>query len=101
MSHPTAVISAASVPARNDEAITCEVDNELVVYTPESHQGISLNASARSIWECCDGARSVEQIAREISKKLGVPEDEAVPELTEDVIHAVENLQKNGLVKIA
>lgn len=94
-------LTPASVPVRNEDAIVCEVENELVVYAPDANVGISLNSSAKTIWGLCENGRTLGQIADEIAATLGVAEPAAKTELAQDVASAVEDLLRKGLAKLA
>lgn len=77
--------------------MTSEVLDELVAYAPSSSQAFSMNASARAIWELCDGTRSIEDLCRELSEAASArPED-----LRADVQNAVDHMLELGLLTIA
>ena len=57
-------------PRRAVDVVTSEVLDELVAYAPASSQAVSLNASARAIWELCDGTRTLDQICAELSEEV-------------------------------
>jgi len=57
---------------------------------------VSLNRSARWIWELCDGSRTVEHITATLERRLGL----AGVSLAGDVVTAVEQLVGLGLVRI-
>ena len=67
---------------------------EMVLYDEQTEIGYSLNASARSIWDLCDGARSIQDICSALAGDLQVE-----PELLQDdVLEAVNNLAQLGLL---
>lgn len=92
-------LPASFVPARVDQVIDCEVDSDLILYTPEQHQGVSLNSSARQVWELCDGKRTLGQISQALGEKLGCPDAECVAELLADVEQTVAHFRKIGLLR--
>lgn len=75
--------------------IISEVLDELVIYAPGSSQAISLNASARAIWELCDGTRTLDDLCVELSGAAGLASDQ----LHEDVSGAITRLHELGLIK--
>jgi hypothetical protein len=57
--------------ARTDEVITDQVEEDLVVYDQSNQIAHALSAEAASVWQACDGQRSVDVIASDL--KLEVP----------------------------
>lgn len=55
----------------------------------------ALNASAWAVWDLCDGSRTVREIARELAELVGRQPDSLIPE----VVRAVEDLGKLGLLE--
>jgi hypothetical protein len=74
--------------------VTSEVLDELVAYSPASSQAVSLNVSARAIFELCDGTRTVDDICNELSGSAGMPPDA----LRADVQGAIEQMRDLGLL---
>lgn len=72
-----------------------EVGNELILFDTEREIAISLNVSARAIWELCDGARSVSEICAVLRDDLGTS---APGTLEQDVHAAVVSLLDLGAV---
>jgi hypothetical protein len=71
---------------RTESVVTKRVDDELIVYDGASHQAHCLFGAAVSVWEHCDGERSMEEIGRELA---------LAPELVEQ---AVGELSRCGLL---
>ena len=58
-------MSDASLPARPKRHPNCHVrdlDGEQVVYVPDTHEVVVLNATARFIFEQCDGTRTRDEV---------------------------------------
>jgi hypothetical protein len=55
--------------------------DEAVLYLPGQELGVSLNRSARAIWELCDGSRTVTEISRELGQEAGCPEEELLADI--------------------
>ena len=83
-------------PRRKAGVIAQQVLEEMVLYDGNTEMGYSLNASARFIWDLCDGNRTLATICEEISKDLDIE-----PEmLHDDVQIAVGELASLGLLRI-
>lgn len=59
-------VSMPQRPRRRDGLACHRLDNEAVVYDLAHHTLHYLNATARFIWEQCDGARPVEAIIEQV-----------------------------------
>jgi hypothetical protein len=62
---------------RRDDLLTTNLDDEVVIYDPESKQAHSLNRLAVAVWNHADGSRSIEDLQRLASDDVGVPVDQA------------------------
>ena len=51
---------------------TLPLDDELVLYEPESGQAHVLNPTAAHIWTLCDGERTVEAVSEALAAAYGV-----------------------------
>lgn len=54
-------------PLRDPSVRTYTVRGEAVLAGGRSHDLLALNATARAVWECCDGTCSVDEIAEHLS----------------------------------
>ena len=52
---------------RNDAFHTVEMDGDTLLYRPTSRKAIHMDAIASTIWKMCDGTRSSEDLAAELS----------------------------------
>ena len=64
--------------ARSEEIITKRIDGELLVYNRLRDEAHCLNETAASIWKCCDGRTTANEIAGLLSKETGSTIDEKV-----------------------
>ena len=71
------------------------LSDEMVLYSPDRDLALSLNRSARAIWELCDGTHTVLEISQELGRCFGCPDSE----LLSDVIEAITQLRTLGLVE--
>ena len=79
--------------ARRDGLIVQELPTELLVYDQKSHRAHCLNAPAASVFKSADGSRSVAEIARATSERLGAAFDEDLAWL------ALHELDRNSLLE--
>lgn len=83
----------ANPKTRRRGLIIEELPSELLVYDETNHRAHCLNASAASVFKSADGTRSVAEIARESSERLGAT-------FSEDLTWvALEELDKNELLE--
>lgn len=70
-----------------------QVGPEILIYDESRHQAFCLNAMSAAVWSCCDGERSVEQIAAEVTNQLAMP-------LTQELVtFTLGELRKDGLLE--
>lgn len=81
-------------PVRRGELVQTEGTEGWTVYEPETDSLHVLNASAKAIWELCDGKTSATEMATAISELTGVDMGEA----SRDVAATLDSLQRLGLV---
>ena len=60
--------------ARTEHLVTERVGDELVIYDQVSHVAHCLAPEAVAVWECCDGDRTVEEIAHQLVVSQAVVE---------------------------
>ena len=71
-----------------------ELDDNVALYDDVGQLLIMLNSSAAVIWECCDGATTVDDMVRELT--AAHPDDAAA--IGEDVRQTVGKMVELGLV---
>jgi PqqD family protein of HPr-rel-A system len=80
-----------SVPALKPKARTdltfVQIEDEAILYDPESVRLHHLNHSAALIFQLCDGSGTVEELARDIADELGLPEDDILKQVQQVVGH--------------
>ncbi len=69
-------------------------ESELMLFAEVRQVVHTMNVSAWAVWELCDGARTVGEIAEELGATVSVPADALLP----DVLTAVERLGALGLL---
>jgi hypothetical protein len=88
------VFSTQDKPRHQANVFGCEVLNEMVLYCPGTSDAVSLNESARAIWELCDGTRTVDDICAELADWTG----SSPMQLRDDVWRAIDRLQELNLL---
>src|ERR1700688_1640893 len=61
------------VRKRQDGRIVKRVDDELVIYDEQNHKGFHLNKAAAIVWEYCDGASSLDDLAHTLASHSELP----------------------------
>ncbi len=79
--------------ARQNQLVVRELGDETLVYDLERDTAHCLNRVAAEVWKCCDGERSVAEIARLITTDATSPVDEQV------IWYALEQLGKDHLLQ--
>lgn len=80
---------------RRENIVVQEIDSELMIYDLDKNKAFCLNETSAIVWQLCDGKKSFLQISEELSKRLNSPTNEELVWL------AIDQLQKEGLVKVA
>lgn len=83
------------MPVRHHAVDAHEVGEEMVLYHSETEVAVSLNVSARAIWELCDGTRSVAAICSTLERDIGHRVEGA---LRADVLATLRSLHELGAV---
>ncbi|MDQ3819928.1 MAG: PqqD family protein [Acidobacteriota bacterium] len=79
--------------ARQEDLITKDVSDELLVYDSRNDKAHCLNRTIAMIWQYCDGNTSVAQITQRINQELSVAVDE------DFVWYALRQLERNRLLE--
>jgi hypothetical protein len=85
-------LSSHTVPRRVDGLLECDLPDELLLHVPGGPVAIALNASARAVWELCDGHRSIETIALDLTERFEAAPGEILTAV-QDVIGELVGLQ--------
>jgi hypothetical protein len=72
------------------------LEDEVLLYSSRSERVFSLNSSAKAIWELCDGSHTIIEIGQELGQRLGCSGDE----LLDDIINAISEFRKHGLLEL-
>lgn len=83
-------------PRRRDDALLTHLDDETLLYHPEWMTGFALNESAFSIWQLCDGERTVAEIIALLQDAYPEAAD-AIPTQVEASLRA---LSSHGVVDL-
>jgi hypothetical protein len=73
-----------------------ELEDGGVVYDTNAERIHTLNLAAAYIWNCCDGSRTVSEIASELHEQADVSRERALKDTSE----AVEYFEREGLLRL-
>ena len=90
-------LNPTAKPRRVAAAQPYALSDEMVLYSPRDEAAYVFNASARAMWELCDGTRTVSQISRELAEVAS----SNVADVQEDVVAALLRLSELHLVDIS
>ena len=83
-------------PKRRADALLAKLDDETLLYHPEWMTGFALNASAFSIWQLCDGERTIAQIVALLQDAY----PEAAATIPAEVQASLRTLSSHGVVDL-
>ncbi len=87
----------AGHPRVRDDAVFRSLGTEWVVYDPRTQLLHVLNTTAALVWSSCDGSRSPEDIARELTEVLSeAPSGDLV---LEEVRETIDGFRGQGLLE--
>ena len=66
------VIDGSFRPQVRTDLLSTELDGETVVFDAPSDTVLKMNPSATTVWSCCDGGATVDEIATDIAEVFGV-----------------------------
>lgn len=82
-------------PCARADIATTDVDDELMMYNPADGATHALNLTAALVWESCDGAHTLDEIAQELAGDFKVP----LPRARADVDTVIGKLYHLGLLR--
>lgn len=82
-------------PQLDPATLRREVEDELLLYSPESGETLLLNATAAAIAELCDGSRSASEITGVVLECVPGAARETVEA---DVARTLESLREKGML---
>ena len=84
----------SNLPTRNPQLAWREIDDDIIIISPEDSQVHELNESAALVWKLADGAQSLEQIAAGVAAHYDVS-----PEIARaDVAEFIAQLEEKQLL---
>jgi hypothetical protein len=78
---------------KNPGVLVEELDDEVVLYKPSSHEAIHLNGSAAVIWKLCDGTRTTQALINCLVDQYPAAESEIAAEVQQ----AIDELLRHGV----
>jgi hypothetical protein len=71
-------LKEAQFPRARADCLSRQLDDEVVIYDPQRHQGHCLNSTAAAVWKLCDGKSNPSEIAGALSRQLSARVDQRV-----------------------
>lgn len=90
-------IELATSIVRTEGMMTAPVDNEIVILNMKGNNYISLDAIGRRIWEIIETPITVDNVCDQLEQEFDGTRDQ----ITADVIAFLEELEREGLVRVA
>jgi hypothetical protein len=81
-------------PNRRADLTVRVVDGQTLVLDRDGGMIHQLNTTASCIWECCDGTRSIDDIAQHLASEYGV----SVISVQQGVVDTIAKFQEQGLL---
>lgn len=91
--------SLPELPERREGIEAIPVHEDLVLYDGKARNGISLNKTARKVWEMADGSRTLDTMTEEFASQLEITDSEVLAELKSDLEATLVHFQANELLK--
>jgi hypothetical protein len=82
-------------PSRLGSVSCYDLEDEVLLYSSAGERAVSLNSSAKAIWELCDGRHTIIEIGQELGKEIGCSGDE----LLDDILNAISKFREHGLLE--
>lgn len=83
-------------PTRKENILAETVGDETLLYSADAQAVHTLNATALTVWQCCDGEHSPTQIAAVLRAEFSIPEGRDV---LADVEQVLAVFRQKGLLK--
>ncbi len=87
-------ISGSFVPVVDPAVVAVELDGESVLYHESSRTVHVLNRTATVVWRCLDGRIALDELSADLAAVFSAP----VEQVTSDVVAAVRELGRQGLL---
>ena len=88
-------VTVRSAPRRRTDLTVVELDDELVIYEPDDRAMHKLDRIATALWQCFDGATTVEELVEDLADMT----EESRDRLEADVLGYVRELAAAGLLE--
>lgn len=81
--------------SRKHNIVVQETNNEVLIYDLEINKAFCLNETSSTVWELCDGTKSVSEISETMGKRWDLP-------INEDLVWlALDQLKRENLIENA
>ena len=87
-----------SRPRRKDIFLSKELGDETVLYTSDGKTIHILNATARVVWELCDGEHTAAEMGEAVRRRFAISEEESV-DVAADIQKVLATFAEKGLLE--
>ena len=81
-------------PKRREGLIERELQEELMLYDPETDRAFLLNRTSAAIWDLCDGQNTAQEISEQLTTCFSAPAEK----VAEDVRATIERFHRDRLL---
>ncbi|MEW5804174.1 MAG: PqqD family protein [bacterium] len=85
-------------PCRKDSLMLRDLDEETILYDPDTRQIHILNKTAFLVWQLCDGMHSIADMTAAITRTCSLTQGE-IDRIEHDVRSIVSDFEAQGMVK--
>lgn len=75
------MVASYARPVARPEVAATPLDDELILFDPRSDQVYVFNTTGARIWSLCDGSRTTETLARELTVAYGLEHSQALADV--------------------
>jgi hypothetical protein len=89
-----------ALPRARKDCLSRKLDDELLIYDPQRHEGHCLNSTAAAVWKLCDGRNNPSQIVGMLSRQVSAQVDRHVVRLALEQLEDAHLLEPTGTVEL-
>lgn len=89
--------ASGTIPRRGQSLVWRRMGGETVLFNPDCIEAYLLNRTATAIWELCDGAHSLEDMADAIAGSFETGRDRA--EILRDIVEFITEGERDGYIQ--
>jgi hypothetical protein len=88
-------------PCRKSSIMVRDLDEETILYNPDTKHVHVLNKTALLVWQMCDGRHYVADMAESVARACSLPpgEQDATTRIKDDVRSIINDFEAQGMVE--